>query len=479
MYVLYSLFLTLASIILLPYFVYQAFVNKKYLSNFRERLGRLPETLTAERPPAIWLHAVSVGETLAARPLITALRGRFPQHRLIVSTTTTTGQTVARSRIAEADGFCYFPFDWPFAVRRALSSLQPQIVILMESELWPNFLRECGRRRIPVLVANGRISDRSWARWQRFRWLVRRMLGDVTHFAMQSEISAERAIALGAPPERVSVSGNLKYDIGEVAEGGQLEETAKELSELLALGSAPLIIAGSTCDGEEEILLAAFEQVRKRSGFERVRLLIAPRHPERFEAVARLLDSTRLRWVRRSAYAREAAAATALSDSSENHSSDFRLFTAYGRRASSLKNSSALPLPALVEAHSSEVILLDSIGELAALYATATVVFVGGSLVPKGGHNILEPAFYARPIIVGPHMENFREIAETFAQRDALISLRGTTDQELIEELRDTLIALLQQPERACRLGERARAVVEEHRGATAHTVAVVARLIG
>ncbi len=477
MYVLYSIFLTLASITLLPYFVYQAFVNKKYLSNFRERLGRLPEALTAEQPPTIWLHAVSVGETLAARPLITALRARFPQHRLIVSTTTTTGQTVARSRIAEADGFCYFPFDWRFAVRRALSSLQPQIVILMESELWPNFLRECSRRQIPVLVANGRISDRSWVRWQRFRWLVRRMLGDVTHFAMQSEIGAERAIALGAPPERVSVSGNLKYDIGEVAEGGQLEETAKELNELLALGSAPLIIAGSTCDGEEEILLAAFEQVRKRSGFERVRLLIAPRHPERFEVVARLLDSTRLRWVRRSAYARQAAAATALSDSSENQSSDFRLFTASRHRASGLKSSAAFPLPA--QAHSSDVILLDSIGELAALYATATVVFVGGSLVPKGGHNILEPALYARPIIVGPHMENFREIAETFVQRDALISLRGATDQELIEELRDSLIALLQQPERARRLGEQARAVVEEHRGATAHTVALVARLMG
>src|SRR5437762_425765 len=186
MYLLYSLFLTLACFALLPYFAYQAFVNKKYLSNFYERLGRLPEALGDEHRPAIWLHAVSVGETLAARPLITALRARFPQHRLIVSTTTATGQAVARSRIAEADGFCYFPFDWRFSVRRALDRIRPQAVILMESELWPNFLDECRQRGIPVLVVNGRISERSFARSRRFSFIMRRLYASVAHFAMQS-----------------------------------------------------------------------------------------------------------------------------------------------------------------------------------------------------------------------------------------------------------------------------------------------------
>jgi 3-deoxy-D-manno-octulosonic-acid transferase len=456
---LYSFFLTLAFFALLPYFAYQAFVNKKYLSNFGERLGRLPEALGGGARPALWLHAVSVGEALAARPLISALRARFPHHRLIVSTTTATGQAVARSRIAEADGFCYFPFDWRFSVRRALERIQPQAVILMESELWPNFLGECRARGIPVLVANGRISDRSFARSRRFGFLVRRMFAEVTHFAMQSEADAERAIELGAPAERVSVSGNIKYDIGASAESARMEETAKRLEETFALARAPLIIAGSTSDGEEEILLAAFEKLRQTDGLEQTRLLIAPRHPERFDAVARLLDSTRLRYVRRSEHAQQAEAALA------------------GTPDKAAFGSSLAPAPQS-EAQMADAILLDSMGELSALYRFASVVFVGGSLVPKGGHNILEPALYARPIIVGPHMENFREIADQFRQRAALLQLRGASDQELIAELRAALTGLLTDAEQADRLGENARSVVNDNRGATARTVAALARLL-
>lgn len=460
MYFLYSLFLSLASVALLPYFTWQAFINKKYLSNFRERLGLLPEEFGQDARPAIWLHAVSVGETLAARPLIAALRRRFPEYRLIVSTTTATGQAVARSRMIEADGFCYFPFDWRFSVRRALDVIRPQVVVLMESELWPNFLHECEQRSVPVIVANGRISDRSFVRAQKFGFLVRRMYAQVSHFAMQSEADAKRAIALGAPAKCVSVSGNIKYDIGEAGRGSTLDAIAAQLDAAFGLSRSPLIVAGSTSDGEEEIVLAAFEQLRKNQATADARLLIAPRHPERFDEVARLLDATRFRYARRSTLAEQSELA----------------FAGMGHPALSAAGAAASRLSD--ESRRAEVILLDSIGELAALYRFASVVFVGGSLVPKGGHNILEPAFYARPVIVGPHMENFREIASEFTRSDALITLQGANDCELTAALSDKLSELLTDPEEAQRFGDNARQVVSDNRGATDKTVEIIASLM-
>ncbi len=460
MYFLYSLFLSLASVALLPYFTWQAFINKKYLSNFRERLGRLPEEFGQDARPAIWLHAVSVGETLAARPLVAALRQRFPEYRLIVSTTTATGQAVARSRITEAHGFCYFPFDWRFSVRRALEVIRPQAVVLMESELWPNFLRECQQRSVPVIVANGRISDRSFGRAQQFGFLVRRMYAQVAHFAMQSAADAQRAIALGAPAERVSVSGNIKYDIGEAGRGSALDAIAAQLDAAFGLSHSPLIVAGSTSDGEEEIVIAAFEQLRKNPATATARLLLAPRHPERFDEVARLLDATRFRCVRRSMLAGQPEPALA------------------ELRHSALSSADAATSRINDESRQADVILLDSIGELAALYRFASVVFVGGSLVPKGGHNILEPAFYARPVIVGPHMENFREIASEFTRREALITLQGANDCELTAALSDKLSELLTDPDEAQRCGDHARQVVSDNRGATGKTVAIIASLM-
>ncbi len=384
--------------------------------------------------PAIWLHAVSVGETLAAKPLIAGLRERFPQHRLILSTTTITGQAVARERVAEADGVCYFPFDWKFTVRRALNAIQPQIVILMESELWLNFLDECRERNVPTIVVNGRISDRSFPRSQKFSPFIRRLYGLVTRFLMQSQVDAERAIKLGAPPKRVGVSRNLKYDIRDTSESPALAETAKQLDDIFALSLSPLIVAGSTSEGEEQILLEAFGQLQKLGRAENVRLLIAPRHPERFDAVAKLIRASRLNWTKRSA----------------------------GNQASK----------------TADVILLDSIGELAALYRFASVVFVGGSLVGKGGHNILEPALFAKPIIVGPHMENFREITSEFLWRNAVIQMEATEATEQVRELSRTFAELLGDPMRAQQLGTNARRAIEENRGATTRTIAVIAELI-
>jgi 3-deoxy-D-manno-octulosonic-acid transferase len=462
MYTVYSLLLGLALIAFLPYFAYQAFVNKKYFSNLRERLGRLPPGLTGhsdradQAAPTIWIHAVSVGETLAAKPLVTALRERLPHSRVVISTTTMTGQAVARSRIKDASGFCYFPLDWRFAVRRALNTIRPETVVLMESELWPNFLNECHSRQIPVVVANGRISDRSLERWRRFGILARRMFQQVSCFAMQTPADAERAVRLGAAAENVFVSGNIKYDCGDDVLSPADESTALAFDHALGLDQAPLIVAGSTCDGEEEILIAALEDLRKIEGLKGVRMLLAPRHPERFDAVARLLEGSRLSYRRRSAVVLQTEPAGVAAPQSQSTKT-----TAGWRREP----------PA-------DVILLDSIGELALLYRFASVVFVGGSLIVKGGHNILEPARFAKPIVVGPHMENFGEITDEFNRRAALVQLHGTTDRQLVAELRDTLSMLLSDEERSRRLGENALGAVAENRGATLRTSAAIEKLI-
>jgi 3-deoxy-D-manno-octulosonic-acid transferase len=459
---IYSFLLGVAFIVMLPYFIYHALFNRKYLGGLSQRLGILPPEALPEALPevlpevlpdalndevgsdlrsAVWIHAVSVGEALAAKPLISALRARFPQYRLIISTTTATGQAVARSRLTEADVVCYFPFDWKFSVRRALDAIRPRAVILMESELWLNFLSECEARGIPVIVANGRVSDRSFARSRKFGFFVRRLYGLVTRFAMQSRLDAGRAMELGAPAGRVAVTGNLKFEIGAVGDSPKVVEMAKAL----ALDSSPLVIAGSTTEGEEEMVLSAFEGLRKENGFDGVRLLIAPRHPERFDSVARSIKSSR---------------------------QSSQLLVA---RRSAIE---AIERCGEGDCAAADVILLDTVGELAALYRFASAVFVGGSLVPKGGHNILEPALYAKPIIVGPHMENFREIATEFLRRGALVQLHAASDQTLTAELREAFARLLSDKDYAKALGSNARHAVDENRGAAARTVEIIAEYL-
>lgn len=439
MYFLYSLLLTLAALALLPYFAWQAVIHRKYLNNLTERLGQLPAAWRTDARPTLWLHAVSVGETLAALPLLKALHTQFPAHRFIVSTTTATGQQVARERALEADGVCYFPFDWRFAVRRSLAIIRPQAVILMESELWPNFLAECHAQEIPVLVANGRISDRSFRRSQRVRWFLKPLYRQVSRFLLQSAADAERAMALGAESACVEISGNLKYDIGATGLTAKQQAVARELNDAYALTTtgAPLIIAGSTTeevgDNEEQMLLEAFRALRNTAIGVHARLLIAPRHPERFSAVAARLADAGFQWSRRST-----------------------------------KQT----------APEAEVILLDSIGELAALYPFAQIVFVGGSLVRKGGHNILEPALFGKPIVVGPHMENFRAITQEFLQREALLQLNSGDRQALVTQLSAAFERLLSDQAFAQKLGANARQTIEANRGATERTVAAVAKLL-
>jgi len=430
MYFLYSLGLSLLFVALLPYFVIQALRYGKYASSFKQRLGLLPDSIRGDGGRTIWLHAVSVGEFLAAKPLINQLKRELPDYRVVVSTTTLTGQRLAQSESNTIEGAFYFPFDWRFAVRRSLDWVNPSIVIILETELWPNFLRECRKRGVITILANGRISSRSFRRYRFVGSFISRVIGDLSLMIMQTDADAERARALGSPADRVRVCGNLKYDKAGTGGWGlgvgtepEATDSDKELDREFALSpSSHLIVAGSTAPGEEEMLLASLRKIRTHAGLEDTRLLIAPRHPERFDEVARLIAKSGFKIARRSE-------------------------TANSSRA--------------------DVILLDSIGELASVYRFAAVVFVGGSLVPRGGHNIIEPAAFAKPIIVGKHTGNFRQIVSDFAEADALVQIDSN-------HLADAFLQLLSDRALAREMGDQARGILLANRGACERTIAAI-----
>ena len=421
MYALYSLALVLALLAAAPYYLWKGRASGKYLRTLGERLGGPPPAL-ATGEPSIWIHAVSVGEVLVARGLVDALKARFPARRVIVSTTTATGNTLARQALA-ADGVFFNPLDLPWSVRRALAGLNPSLLVLVETEIWPNLIHEAHRRGTRVAVANGRLSPRSFPRYRRLRPLLARVLREVDLFLMQGEAHAERARALGAPPARVRVTGNIKYD-APAASGA----SSSGMKALLGEGAdAPLWVAGSTMAGEEELVFRAFAEAR--AGAPLLRLLIAPRHPERAAEVATLAERAGHRVARRSALG-----------------------------PSSWRGG--------------DVLVLDTMGELAHAYPSATVVFVGGSLVPTGGHNVLEPGLAGRAVIVGPHMENFQEIADELRAAGALVQIAQPA------ELGPTVSRLLRDPSERGRLGARAKELIEGSRGALRTTVDALAELV-
>lgn len=433
MYLLYTFALSLLFIALLPYFVYQAFRHGKYRGSFKQRMGFLPDQLRSDGRSTIWIHTVSVGEFNAARPLISQLGNNFPDHRIVVSTITLTGQRLAASATESFDKTFYFPFDWNFTVRRALNHVNPDVVVILETELWPNFLRECHRRGIITVIANGRISPGSLKGYMRVRRFISRVLADVSLLAMQSEADAERIISLGAPQSRVRVCGNLKYDVVNKDDDAAFNELCQNIDEQFALSSSQnLIVAGSTAQGEEKILLEAFRSIRNEKRLENARLLFAPRHPERFEEVAGLIRQANFSFSRRS------------QPSAQSDSTD--------------------------------VILLDTIGELGAAYRFAAIVFVGGSLVPRGGHNIIEPAACAKPVIVGPHMENFRAIAADFTAADALVQIKSDSNQT--ESLAREFTRLLVDRKDAAQMGARAREILLSNRGATLCTIEAIQKMM-
>jgi 3-deoxy-D-manno-octulosonic-acid transferase len=415
---LYNIALSAAFVAAAPFYLWKGRRTGKYLRTFRERLGRLPP-LNRGGERSIWVHAVSVGEVLAARGLVESLKRRLPGRRIFLSTTTVTGNAVA-SQNAVADGLFFAPFDWPGPVRRALEAVDPALLVLVETELWPNLIHEARRRGTRVALVNGRISPRSFPRYRRLRGLLRDVLAEVDLFLMQGEAHARRVREMGAPADRVRVLGNLKYDAPPARGGGPASAIVSE-------EGRPVWVAGSTARGEEELVLEAFGRARER--VPALRLVLAPRHPERFDEAAALVTAAGLRCARRSRLGAE------------------------GWR-------------------DGDVLVLDTMGELAAAYGAATVVFVGGSLVPAGGHNVLEPAALARAIVVGPHMQNFQEIAEDFTSEGALVTVRSA------EELAGAVVALVEDEPRRAEMGSRARAVLERHRGAVDATVSALIGLV-
>ena len=425
-YLLYSVALALAMLVSLPYWLYQVARHGKYRRGFAERMGAVPARLMAAsmaagRGRVIWIHAVSLGEVLAVSGLVERMRGAFPQHRVVVSTTTDTGQDLARKRFGEENVF-YFPMDFAFAIRPYLDALQPELVVLAETEFWPNFLRLAHASGARIAVVNGRISDRSWPRYQRFRWALRKMLAQVDLFLAQTQQDGERLQSIGADRARVRVTGNLKFDVTLPAPPPIVENLRQSLS---AGSAGPVLVCGSTVEDEERLLLKAFENVRV--GHPRAVMILAPRHPERFDSVAILLQQLEIPFHRRSRWQGEPLAGGAF--------------------------------------------LLDTIGELAALYGLADIAFVGGSLVPRGGHNIIEPAQHGVAIVTGNHTENFRDIVGLFQSRDA-VRIVG------IAELPLTLMQLLENDAERRALGRRAKETMQSQMGATARTLEALKALL-
>jgi tetraacyldisaccharide 4'-kinase len=426
-YFLYRILQLLSFPGVLAYFLFRSLRQTAYFTSLPHRFGFLSRrTFTQTVPGAIWLHAVSVGEVLSVLELVQRLRTEFPQAPVFVSTGTLAGRATAREKLGSiANGIFYAPIDHVFAVRRVLRTLKPAMVLVVETEIWPNLFREAKRAGCALAILNGRISDRTARTYRRHRWFFREVMRWPDAVLVQSEIMRERYLSIGTPPNRISVGGNLKYD-AVPREAGPQSPVRRYIEELrpaeiwIAASTMPPATAGDV--DEDDAVIAAFQALAPEHP--RLLLLIAPRKPERFDVVAAKLAEAGVRFVRRS---------------------DLQ---------------GTLQLPA--------AILLDSIGELGGLFPLADVVFMGGTLAARGGHNILEPAFFAKPVICGPHMENFQEIAQEFRARDALVEIRTPAG------IAGAVGGLLADRSRAAELGRRALACAELKRGATERAISVI-----
>ncbi len=438
MYYLYSLSLIAWGILQIPVILYHGLRYGKYLPGFMERFGHLPPSLQGDGRPTIWIHSCSVGETLSVQSLAHELKQFFPEVRLVFSTITDTGQAIARQRFSKYGEGCtfYFPLDLSSIVNRVLDGIRPALIVIIDTEIWPNLLREANRRGIPVVMANGRVSAEAF-RWYR---LVRRPLRHVFRnyslLIAKSEEDAARLRDMGADAGKVLVSGNIKYD-RDMVEKGVSEAVARSLERDLALSSStgPLIVAGCTHPPEDKILLDALGRIRRLPGLEHTRMMLVPRHPERFDAVADLAAAAGFQVKKRSDAASQAKGA--------------------------------------------DVILLDTLGELATAYRFATIAFVGGTLIPHGGQSILEPALYARPIVIGSSMENFPQIIDDFRARNAVLQIKSSHlhKDDQARELAEAFARLLQDEKMRAALGESAQSVLEASKGATRFTVERIAAI--
>ncbi len=401
---IYDVFFFVFSLAYLPYLV----IKGKAHSDFRERFGKLPrpfEEIGALRP--IWIHAVSVGEVLAVKDFVEKLHTKLPERKIVLSTTTKTGADLAKRILNENILKFYFPLDFSFVARRVANFINPSLLVVMETEIWPNLILELSRRKIPIVLINGRISDRSFKGYKKIKFFFKDILKRVSFFCMRSEKDAEFIKVLGAPGENVKVTGNMKFDIEKAG-----KDIARTKSDLGIGESEELLIAGSTHGGEEEIVLDVYSKLREE--FQNLRLLIAPRHIDRAKTIKKMVERM------------------------------------------GLKN----------------ILVLDAFGELSRLYRLATIVFMGGSLVKRGGHNIVEPAVFGKPIVFGPYMFNFRDMARSFLENKAAIKVKNR------KELLGTLEMLLKDGNKRAILGRNAKELIDRSKGATERNIGELERLI-
>jgi 3-deoxy-D-manno-octulosonic-acid transferase len=426
-YFLYDLLLLLLSPLVIGYYLFRALQRGRPAALAR-RFGVLPAADLAKiaGKDTIWVHAVSVGETIAVKALLKALKERFPQNKIVISNVTETGRSISLT-LAEADLCIYFPFDFGFAVHRLIDSVDPSLIIIVETEIWPNFMKAARNRDIPVVLVNGRISDRSFGRYLRLSWIFRRVLANFSAFCMQTAEDARRIVAIGAQPSCVHVAKNLKYDI-PVA--GVSDERFQELRSRYRIpAEIKVLTAGSTHPGEEELLVQTYKTLL--AGQRDLVLVLAPRHPERAARISELLQ-------------REGVP----------------------HRFRSALDEQSVPFG------SGEVLLLDTVGELTKLYSISDLVFVGGSLVPVGGHNVLEPASCHVPVLFGPFMNNFREIAEL------ILKCNGGIQVADADELTGAVGALLDDGEKRLEIGRNGGRLLEENSGSIDRHLEIIANFL-
>jgi 3-deoxy-D-manno-octulosonic-acid transferase len=415
---LYNTLLTFLIILSSPYFFLRSLVQERFRKELIQRIGFFP-SLSAGR--TIWVHAVSVGEVFCSIPLLKRIKKEFPHCKIVLTTITPAGNKAAKTSIPEADAVLFFPVDHPFTIGRAIQRIQPRLLLIAETELWPNLLRSCGKKGIPIILFNGRISKKSFRRYLLFQSFFREYLQYINLFLMQTEGDRDRIIEIGAPSQKTKVLGNLKFD---QTFPSFTQESLAEMAESLGLrGNETVLIAGSTHSGEEEILISLFKDLRKFNPY--LILILAPRHLDRLEEVERIFKREGILWARK----------TSLSLNKDRSGGE--------------------------QIKSPEVILLDTMGELMKLYSLGTLVFVGGSLVPVGGHNPLEPLFFKKCVLFGPHMFNFLEISLRLIEAEGAIQVREKDD--LFSHLKRLLTDERERKE----VGEKGYQFLQRHRGAT------------
>jgi 3-deoxy-D-manno-octulosonic-acid transferase len=424
----YTTLMTLGLALSSPYFALKILTTRRYRRGLSQRLGICYRTVgekVGDGKP-IWIHAASVGEVLGSLPIIEGIRQVSPKLPILLSTMTATGNDLAKERSPGVKDITFFPLDHPWVVRRVISLVNPRAFLMAETEIWPNFLRELGRRKIPVLLFNGRISARSLQWYKRFRSLLKMPLTSISAFCMQSSLDAQRIIEIGANPERVTVTGNIKFDQSP-------PEVTREEKEVLLRNldlhpGQPIFIAGSTHRGEEGCMLNVFNRLSPE--YPDLVFILAPRHLERLGEIEIMLKRHKIPWKRKTKLG------------------------AAGRR------------------EKASVILLDTLGELARLYSIGTIIFVGGSLAKVGGHNILEPLFFKKPVLFGPFMDNFREISDEVLRRDAGFQVKDT--EETVLRAR----TLLETPSLRSEMGKRGFEIIRDNKGATKKTLETISRFL-